>query len=172
MVTSDRVTLAATEALMRSAEELGLRVADLGDRACLYQDRTINTGRWIHPHYVAPSDASDLAHEIAHFLVAHPVERDRRNFGWPHGPTGVGATENINRVREPSPYLKDFPRANGEEAIASVLGILAERALGLDWRATWHDHLWHWKDFWPCARALHRVGLVSRDLVPRFLVPL
>lgn len=80
-------------------------------------------------------DPSDLAHEIAHLLLAAPERRRLPNFGLgPDYPAGPG-TRSVSdaRVRE-------------EEVSASVLGICLIREAGGDWQAAAVRHGWMGED--------------------------
>lgn len=88
---------------------------------------------------------SDFAHEIGHWLVAEPQRRRSRYFGLD------------TRYSNPS----DDQR---EEELASALGILIEKALGMDWRATLDHHNWYkFSAMRQTIRGLRRRGLVVRN---------
>lgn len=78
-------------------------------------------------------DGSGLVHEFAHFVVA---ENDRKllpDFGLGSGP------DFFNRAAE---LLVSADHARFEEAEASMLGILIERALGFNFGVTLKHHSW------------------------------
>jgi hypothetical protein len=54
-----------------------------------------------------------------------------------------------------------------EEQVASILGIMIERALWTDWKATVDDHNWDWPEFWLVSRTMVRWGLLDTDFTPR-----
>ena len=94
---------------------------------------------------------SDLVHDVAHWLVATPDAREDPWFGLEYW------------IEEP---------AYEEEALASLLGILLERSLGLDWRYTWQFHSWDtggWAGIRPVILSLRQRGLI-RGLTPTFLL--
>jgi hypothetical protein len=68
--------------------------------------------------------SGDLLHEVAHWLVAPAEWRSDPGFGL------MGER------------FSDTAREDDEEELASILGILMERHLALDWRSTWRDHDW------------------------------
>lgn len=101
----------------------------------------------------APS-GGNLIHEIAHWLVA-PLER--RSLG----DFGLSARGWSGHPFTPSLGCK-FP--DDEEALASMLGILMERKLGLEWWHSWELHQWDgWLSAAPWVRLLRK-----RDLLWRF----
>lgn len=162
--------------------KLGIQIKPLGWDECLFTGTAINTTH-------APT-AGDVLHEIGHFVVAAPEVRRQRNFGWYDCPAGPDAEENSQPGRDG--YRKAKPRVTyfgaglrfhttflgedrapvdvTEENVASVLGILAQRAFDdPDWKWTVKDHNWDWPSFWAISRYLHRIQLVSKELVPEFL---
>lgn len=75
---------------------------------------------------------SNHLHEIAHWLVATEEERGMVNFGLGASPDDMA-------------YKSDWiagPRINEAEVQASALGILMEKALGMDWLDTARMHYW------------------------------
>lgn len=121
-------------------------------------------------HIIIPASLSDAVHEIGHYLVCSRLDASRLrlpDFGL--GPS-LDSMENAPRVvRDSSPP---------EEELASILGILIERAAGARWRCTWLDHGWH--DYFrsqahisyglwtvrPVLHRLHKLGLYRRGELP------
>lgn len=112
-----------------------------------------------------PNGTSDLVHEVAHWLTASPGRRSDPGFGlddmayW--------------RDKESTDGLPDPAASIDEEIAASLLGILLERTMGMDWRYTWEFHRWHvegWKGVRGIIRTLQQRGLI-RGLVPTVLLP-
>lgn len=94
---------------------------------------------------VKPSDA---IHETAHWLLAKSARRALEDFG-------------LESVK--------IGRADSEESLASALGILIERHLGMNWQETFAFHSWDRnggiRDFHLKVRILRNLGLV-RGLTP------
>lgn len=76
---------------------------------------------------------SDSVHDVAHWLLCEPRRRRRPEFG-----LGTGV-DSRSRCAKRTVDLRD---AVEEEACASVLGILMERAAGWPWQDTWELHSW------------------------------
>ena len=92
----------------------------------------------------APS-GGNLIHEIAHWVVAPPERRELPDFG-------LGAIGFRNG-------------AGDEESLASMLGILIERSLGLAWDDTWVLHEWSMSsNVFTTYRWLLRRGLVANGV--------
>lgn len=85
---------------------------------------------------------SDIVHEIGHWLVAAPNHRAHPRF-------------KLNDYRTEDYY---------EESLASLMGILLERTLGLYWAYTWEFHSW------PKCASRRDVRQNLRDLSERGLV--
>lgn len=102
----------------------------------------------------------DLLHEVGHWICAHPRLRHRANFGL-----------------ESKVYLRHGPaqHSDDEEAMASLLGILLERALGQPWADTFNGHNWRARDFGgglsETLAMLRQAGLIS-DMTPIAVRPL
>jgi hypothetical protein len=115
-------------------------------------------GRSLNLAHHNPSGTSDLVHDVAHWLVAPPRTRRDRYF-----------------QLDTMAYFEEGSTARNheeEEETASLLGILVERALGLNWRYTWCFHSWGregWRDLRPKIRGLRRRGLVI-GLMPSCLL--
>lgn len=77
---------------------------------------------------------SNLVHDIAHYLVASDERRRMPEFG-------LGESPDTMSYRYLSSYI-DLEKANLEEEMASMLGILIEKEIGSDWKETWHFHNW------------------------------
>lgn len=111
------------------------------------------------------SEAWVILHEIAHWLIAPPTRRRRRDFGLGAGPE-TGRAEEADADRS-----VDEPQRAREEAQASLLGILWEAALG---QPAIHAFLeQNWLEGWQRPSAaiyftgivddLQRLGLIDRD---------
>lgn len=101
-------------------------------------------------HETSNGGTSDLVHDVAHWLVATPEARAASDFAL----EAIGEAESYD-----------------EEEAASLLGILLERAMGMDWRYTWKFHMWpnHWDNVRPSICALRQRGLI-RGLTPTCLL--
>lgn len=103
---------------------------------------------------------SNLAHEIAHFLVASPERRNLPDYG-----LGSGPESEITSIA----ILKGVAK-NQEEELASMLGMLLEKWVGQDPKTfTWEDH--GWVDYEDTAKnalnkleALGLVKIVLKDI--------
>jgi hypothetical protein len=131
------------------------KIVALCDRIGMPWERVPNRGDWSHAwngvalnlaHKTSNGGTSDLVHDVAHWLVATPGARVEADFA-------------LEVIGEAESY--------DEEEAASLLGILIERALGMDWRYTWRFHAWpdHWENVRPSIRALRQRGLI-RGLMP------
>lgn len=104
-----------------------------------------------------PKDCSEVCHEIAHYLVASPRRRRLPNYGLGE-PPGDDTPE--------APVTVSPRTGVQEEMMASCLGILLERSLGLArWRDTFMDHSWPIRDsketkLSTVGRKLQRRGLL------------
>lgn len=99
---------------------------------------------------------SNIIHEVAHWLVATKKERSLVDFG-----LGIGPDSGLFcdcTVEDPE----------GKECLASCLGILYEKALGFDWKDTFHYHQWgdDPKAFLSCYKDLREMGLVKWGGIP------
>lgn len=116
-------------------------------------------GRSLNLAHRTMHGTSDIVHDVAHWLVADPARRSDPSFG----------LDGMAYWFTPEPGEPDDTE---EEALASMLGILLERALGLDWRHTWEFHNWN-QEGWNGVRAavlrLRAKGLV-RGLTPACLL--
>jgi hypothetical protein len=74
---------------------------------------------------------SNFAHDIAHWLVASPTRRKKKDFGLGDGPDSMGTIKSL---------LSD-KRARAEELLASALGTRIEAWAGHDpsWTLDWHN---------------------------------
>ena len=148
-----------------------IKIKDLGQNHCVYEPGYINL-------YFAKSP-TDILHELAHFTIAIPEMRARRNYGWHYTPTGIRAEENRNEDggNRRKSFFKSYDIHGNhhiEEEFASILGILAERNLGLNWEHSMKVHQWKNEDltmkcFWKNIRSLQKIGLVNKDYKPLFL---
>lgn len=112
---------------------------------------------------IRANNTSDLLHEIAHYQVAPPERRFKANYG-------LGTSPDEQCVK--NSMLVTYDVANREEELASVLGILWERSLGMDWGATYKKHGWADSEinkikFTNNAKALYGMGLVSKNGTPK-----
>lgn len=108
-------------------------------------------GRALNLRHTRSNGSSDYVHEVAHWLVARKAKRHLPDFGLEDN---------------------DLFKVDLEELLASMLGILIELHLGLDWRFTWDFHRWGgqgWDDVRPTIRALQQRGLL-KGLVPTCLL--
>jgi elongation factor P hydroxylase len=76
---------------------------------------------------------SNLVHEVAHYLVASKKRRRMRDFALGSSPDTI----RVSAIRQ----ITDTAASN-EEKRASVLGIMIERELGMQWRSTHRNHSW------------------------------
>ena len=113
------------EVIISLCSKLGIPISLRGTfepRSHMWDGHTMAVNNWQFETY-------DIIHEIAHWLIAE----DRRHlpdFGLGTGPDSYLHAECV--VDEP----------DIEEEKASVLGILYERALGLEWKVTFACHGW------------------------------
>jgi hypothetical protein len=82
------------------------------------------------------TEAYVILHEIAHFLLAPPERRVLPDFGLGPGP------DTTERERAERATIVSLPERDAEEAIASLLGILWEAALGQPALASFLDQNW------------------------------
>jgi hypothetical protein len=78
--------------------------------------------------------ASELFHEIGHWLIAPADRRSLRNYG-------LGEVGGIGPRRE---AVVSVEQGQLEEEYASVLGIALEFHLDADWAWTYRFHSWDW----------------------------
>lgn len=97
--------------------------------------------------------ASGILHEIAHWIVAPKWRRTKPGWGLGPEPSGDRCARTL--------VTDEF--ANNEERQASVLGILYERALGLDWWDTADGHQWTERDKPNILFSESRETVLSRD---------
>jgi hypothetical protein len=106
---------------------------------------------------------SDIVHDVAHWLVAAPERRGEADFGL----DSMAYFREIGDAEYPNPG-----ESIEEEVSASLLGILLERAMGMDWRYTWQFHSWDtggWAGIRPVILSLRQRGLI-RGLTPTCLL--
>ena len=72
--------------------------------------------------------ASDTIHELAHWFVSD--RRSEVNFGLGSSPEDHGPTVMVMGAQD-------------EELLASAVGILIEKRLGMDWKSTAEIHNWY-----------------------------
>jgi hypothetical protein len=92
---------------------------------------------------------SNTIHEVAHWIVSDPERRNLPDFG-----LGIGPESKLF-----SKEIAEDPQT--EEERASVLGILYERALGLDWKRTFQWHCWN--ESWDNHKSFIRIYQWLRD---------
>lgn len=112
------------------------------------------------------SPTSDLVHDVAHWLIAAPERRGEADFGLDAMAYFRGVIGDAER-HYPSPR-----ESMDEETSASLLGILLERAMGMDWRYTWEFHSWDregWRGVRDVVRDLQKLGHL-RGLTPTCLL--
>lgn len=132
-------------------ERIGMpweRVADRDEVEHPWDGRALNLayGSAFQHHHAE----SDIVHDVAHWLVAAPERRAEPDFGLDWMAAFI--------TQEPG-----GPDDVREEMHASMLGILLERAMGMDWRYTWEFHSWDidgWLGVRPAIRALRQRGLI------------
>lgn len=103
---------------------------------------------------------STIVHEIAHWILCPEERLCVPDFGLGTGPqSGMFAASRLSN-----------PAELREELRASVLGILYERALGMNWRSTYYEHNWIEEgnsiDFLRKVKELKTLGLVHRGGKP------
>lgn len=76
---------------------------------------------------------ADIIHDLAHYIVCPPIRRGKVGFGLGREPEGFGKKYKL---------LVSTKKAQAEESLASLLGVLIERYLGFDWRETAAEHGW------------------------------
>jgi hypothetical protein len=82
------------------------------------------------------TEAYVILHEIAHFLLAPPDRRALPDFGLGPGP------DTTERERAERAAIASLAERDAEEAIASLLGIMWEAALGQPALASFLDQNW------------------------------
>ncbi len=94
-----------------------------------------NSLRMWHPTSLTihREDPSEALHELAHYLCAAPERRRRVNFG---------CGDDYEYLQTNQERIISQEDAQEEESRASFLGILMERELGMDWKATCWEHNW------------------------------
>ena len=89
---------------------------------------------WEADGIVRSNTSSNTLHEIAHYQLASSERRNLVNFGLGNCPDEKG-------VSHPSMDMT-YDKTYEEEKLASVLGIMMEKHLGLDWMNTYLQHAW------------------------------
>lgn len=83
-------------------------------------------------------DASNIIHDIAHYVLATKKERKLLDFGLGPSPSTKASYEEINKM-----YEKETKRNSSKvEEKASALGIFWEKQMGLPWEDTADYHFW------------------------------
>lgn len=124
--------------IVELCQALGIELED----RCSYLSNGWN-GKSVALDCMAPGARliSSVVHDVAHWLVAPRQRRKVPDFGLGKGPdSGFDAG---------APRVVSLPKAREEECLASCLGILIERDLGLDWIGRLWDHEWLAND-WGC----------------------
>jgi hypothetical protein len=128
----------AKEKLLNLATSLGLTCHQVAEVPVHMYDGQGNIYYTDYGNHVACTETkrvSNLAHEIAHWLVADPERRNLPEFGLGSGP------ETAERTL-PHPELTRELR-NNEEGYASILGMLLEHWAGQDPNTfTFEEHGW------------------------------
>jgi hypothetical protein len=171
----------------------------VGMRPC-NADRAASRPSFLAPYWTGRqllynhrTSATDLCHELAHFLLARPRHRRRPNYGL--GDSVYRPSQIHNPVPVRLPYLREPPGwtpwhnhlyadtpwrmlphrvdppgmtwlRRKEEGLASLLGITLEYHLGVgDWQDTFVEHQWNDHDHpW---RVLAYLGLLTRRRLVR-----
>lgn len=123
------------KAKLRNRIRVGMLVARFGLATSWEKDQrhwTVYQGDDV----LRASNCSDMLHELAHYQVASPARRLAPDFRLGHSPSSKH-----NFFDKPPYKLYEFDSL--EEQHASVLGILWERRLGLNWRETFGVHGWN-----------------------------
>lgn len=126
-----------------------------------YRD-PLSTWGWDGENIATNNKASNIVHDVAHWLVCSKNRRRLPDFGLSQGPdSGIS----ISRI-------VTYKKERKEEARASLLGILIERKLGMRWKETLIEHTWQksdgsFKGFMTKTLAwLYSKGLIDRTLRP------
>jgi len=99
----------------------------------------------------------DPAHELAHYMIAPPARRNLKRYKL--GGIGSGNGKQSSLI---------------EEERASLLGILLQRAHGLDWKWTVGFHSWNTSDLNKVKKHLlylYKKGLIDESGRPTFCLP-
>jgi hypothetical protein len=111
------------------------------------------------------TEAYVILHEAAHFLLAPPARRGLPDFGLGPGP------DTTERAAAEAAAVLPLPEREADEALASLLGILWEAALGQPALASFLDQNWleglersAAAHFTAVLRELRRRGLVAPGL--------
>lgn len=88
-------------------------------------------------------DASNIIHDIAHYVMATKKDRKTLDFG-----LGVGPDSEVDHFFETNIFITNYSysKSNKIEADASALGIYWEKQLGLPWKSTMYYHAWDDED--------------------------
>lgn len=87
--------------------------------------------------HIKSNNDSNLAHEIAHYLVADESRRSKVNYG-----LGSCPDEFASMARKDDGMLLPRSEAQAEEELASMLGIKIEESIGMNWQLTLERHCW------------------------------
>jgi len=116
------------EALLVLCNRLGLKAS----HSVSFPNLAYVNGHITYVGGTEDSRISNLAHDIAHWLVASPTRRKMPDFGLGTSPDSMGDAK--LRVR--------FYNAQKEEGLASVCGMALEEWAGHDPEWTWNYHNW------------------------------
>lgn len=126
---------------------------------CIKFSKNVQALCWDGKGIINSNNDSNFAHEIAHYLVASPDRRLIPNYGLGRCPDEQFSHELT--------YALNSDEIYNEEKEASVLGILIERQLGLNWKKAMIEHQWDnfqsKKDFIRIKMKLIEIGLVSKQ---------
>ncbi|MHA2069792.1 MAG: hypothetical protein ACXABY_35965 [Candidatus Thorarchaeota archaeon] len=142
------------EQIERLAEKLGVYLSDRDSSLdWSWNGKNIATNGW--------KEESFIVHDIAHWVVCPEPRRDAPDFG-----LGIGPRSGLV-----APALLSSQEELHEELRASVLGILIERAFGMNWKKTFHWHNWteEGRDFLQWMRELKELNLVGHGGLPVFI---
>lgn len=143
--------LHAIARILKFAHEIGIPVAPRHpEHSWAWDGRTLATVKM---------NASDLAHDIAHWLVCSKKRRSMPDYGLEDGPqSGIKLKRKIKRAKEQI-----------EEEHASILGMLIEKHfLSKErWATTFNDHGWN-QD--PLPRAGYKMAIRLRYLIDKGFV--
>lgn len=113
------------EQIIELAEFVGVPLNWRRDPACSYQ--------WNGKDIACKNQcASNIVHDIAHWILAKPKYRLQKDFGLGTGPDSKYIS-----------FWADHPDPDAEEERVSALGIWFEKQFGWDWENTAEFHQWN-----------------------------
>jgi hypothetical protein len=84
-------------------------------------------------------DASNIIHDIAHFMLSSKKEREHFDFGLGAGPE----SESVSfEFEDELKRIYSHAKCQSKEVRASALGIYWEKKMGLPWEKTMRYHAW------------------------------